>query len=144
MIALRNDFLSFSRKAEAKIGLLKEVIERVQKGEDVDVEGLLGTGNEEKEREWEEGTSRGLATMASVLIRRLTWFCLVIREIEGADSSWDPTTRRRKDRPRTKKKDESSVTDKSNSKEQVESQSAMSDDTALNAAGPEATLRGFY
>ena len=55
MIMLRNDFISFSRKAEAKIGLLREVIERVHKGEDVDVEGLLGTGNEEQEREWEEG-----------------------------------------------------------------------------------------
>ena len=55
MIVLRNEFINFSRKADAKIGLLKEVIERVQKGEDVDVEGLLGTGNEEKEREWEEG-----------------------------------------------------------------------------------------
>jgi len=55
MIVLRNDFITFSRKAEAKIGLLKEVIGRVQKGEDVDVEGLLGTGNEDQEREWEEG-----------------------------------------------------------------------------------------
>lgn len=55
MIALRNDFASFNRKADAKIGLLKDVLERLQKGEDVDVEGLLGTGNKEKEKEWEEG-----------------------------------------------------------------------------------------
>lgn len=45
------------RKAEAKIGLLKEVIERVQSGEKVDVEGVLGTGRE-GEGEWAEGTSR--------------------------------------------------------------------------------------
>ena len=55
MIALRHEFMTFSRKADAKIGLLKEVIERLQRGEDVDVGGLLGTGNEAKEREWEEG-----------------------------------------------------------------------------------------
>ena len=55
MIALRNDFLNFSRKAEAKISLLKDVLGRVQKGENIDVEGLLGTGNEEQEKEWEEG-----------------------------------------------------------------------------------------
>lgn len=55
MIALRNDFVTFSRKAEAKIGLLRDVIDRVHRGEDVDVEGLLGTGNPEQEREWEEG-----------------------------------------------------------------------------------------
>ena len=55
MIALRNDFTNFSRRADAKIGLLKEVIDRVQRGEDVDVEGLLGTGDVEKEKEWEDG-----------------------------------------------------------------------------------------
>lgn len=38
-----------------KIGLLKELIDRVQRGENVDVEGMLGTGDEEKEREWEDG-----------------------------------------------------------------------------------------
>ncbi|MCJ1478424.1 hypothetical protein MMC13_007104 [Lambiella insularis] len=66
MITLRNDLVSFSRKADAKIGLLKEVLERVQRGEDVDVEGLLGTGNEEKEKEWEN----------------------VLREIEQSEQLW--------------------------------------------------------
>lgn len=55
MIALRNDFAAFSRRADAKIGLLKEIIERIQKGEEVDVEGLLGTGDEKREKEWEQG-----------------------------------------------------------------------------------------
>ena len=55
MIALRNNFEAFVRRADAKIGLLREVIERIQKGEKVDVEGLLGTGDERREREWEEG-----------------------------------------------------------------------------------------
>lgn len=58
MIALRNEYTAFSRRADAKIGLLKDVIERVQRGEDVDVKGLLGTGNPEKERAWEEGKSQ--------------------------------------------------------------------------------------
>ncbi|KAL8892332.1 MAG: hypothetical protein Q9215_000731 [Flavoplaca cf. flavocitrina] len=55
LLALRNEFTTYSRRADAKIGLLKEVIERVQKGEDVDVKGLLGTGNPENEKEWEQG-----------------------------------------------------------------------------------------
>jgi hypothetical protein len=46
------------RKAEAKIGILKEVIERVQRGEDVNVEAALGTGDEVQEREWAQGESR--------------------------------------------------------------------------------------
>lgn len=52
MISLRNDFTAFSRRADARIGLLKELIQRVQDGEDVDVERLLGTGNPDKEKEW--------------------------------------------------------------------------------------------
>lgn len=55
MIALKNTSEAFERRASAKIGLLREVIERIQNGEDVDVEGLLGTGDERREREWEEG-----------------------------------------------------------------------------------------
>ncbi len=55
MIALKHEFTNFSRKADAQIGLLKDVLGRLQRGEDVDVEGLLGTGDREKEREWEDG-----------------------------------------------------------------------------------------
>jgi hypothetical protein len=55
MIALRNQFATFTRRADAKMDLLKEIIERVKNGEEVDVEGLLGTGDPEKEKEWEEG-----------------------------------------------------------------------------------------
>jgi hypothetical protein len=43
------------RRAEAKIGILREVIERVQRGEKVDVEGVLGTGDVVEEREWKQG-----------------------------------------------------------------------------------------
>ena len=42
------------RKAETKIGLLREVIERVQNGEKVNVEEILGTGNAASEKEWAE------------------------------------------------------------------------------------------
>jgi hypothetical protein len=43
------------RRTEAKIGLLKEIIERVQRGEDVPVERLLGTGDIDSEKEWADG-----------------------------------------------------------------------------------------
>jgi hypothetical protein len=55
MIALRNEFTATTRRADAKIGLLKEIIEKIQNGEEVDVEGLLGTGDKQREEEWEEG-----------------------------------------------------------------------------------------
>jgi hypothetical protein len=57
MIALRHEFSAFSRRADVRIELLKEIINKVQNGEKVDVEGLLGTGDPAKEQEWEEGTS---------------------------------------------------------------------------------------
>lgn len=55
LIAIKRDFATFTRRADAKIGLLKEIIERIKNGEEVDVEGLLGTGDKEREQEWEEG-----------------------------------------------------------------------------------------
>jgi hypothetical protein len=57
MIAMRNEFAAFTRRSDAKIGLLKEIIERIKNGEDVDVEGLLGSGDAKREKEWEEGKS---------------------------------------------------------------------------------------
>ena len=55
MLALKNEYSTFSRKADAKIKLLKDVLDRVQRGENVDVEKVLGTGDEEQEKEWEDG-----------------------------------------------------------------------------------------
>ena len=55
LIALKNDYTIFSRKADAKIALLKEVIEKIQRGEEVDVEKALGTGDEAQEQEWKDG-----------------------------------------------------------------------------------------
>ena len=55
LLVLRNDFANYTRKADAKLELLRGVIEKMKRGEHVDVEKLLGTGDDAKEREWEEG-----------------------------------------------------------------------------------------
>ena len=55
MIVLKNEYLIFSRKADTKIRLLKDVLDRLQRGENVDVEKALGTGDEEQEQEWRDG-----------------------------------------------------------------------------------------
>lgn len=54
MIALKRDFQTFMRRSEVHIGLLREVVEKLQRGEEVDVEKTLGTGKAEEEKEWEE------------------------------------------------------------------------------------------
>lgn len=55
MITLKNSYGAYTRATDAKIELLREIIARVKNGEKVDVEKLLGTGDEAKEREWDEG-----------------------------------------------------------------------------------------
>ncbi|KAK4197431.1 hypothetical protein QBC40DRAFT_103494 [Triangularia verruculosa] len=54
MIALRKDHDAFTRQSDARIGLLREVIEKLQNGEQVDVEKVLGTNDPEREKEWDE------------------------------------------------------------------------------------------
>ncbi|ETI25938.1 hypothetical protein G647_02715 [Cladophialophora carrionii CBS 160.54] len=54
IMSLKNEFMAYSRKADVKIQQLREVVEKLQRGEEVDVEKILGTGDETQEREWEE------------------------------------------------------------------------------------------
>lgn len=54
MISLRKNFEAFMRRSDVRIGLLREVIEKIQNGENVDVEKVLGAGDPEREAEWEE------------------------------------------------------------------------------------------
>lgn len=58
MITLRNDAEHHRRRSTARIELLQEVIERLRNGEDVDVERVLGTGDAQREADWEEGKRR--------------------------------------------------------------------------------------
>lgn len=55
MIALRNQTERYMRQSSLRIAQLREVVQRIQNGEDVDVEKILGTGDPQKETEWEEG-----------------------------------------------------------------------------------------
>ncbi|KAF2721853.1 hypothetical protein K431DRAFT_202829, partial [Polychaeton citri CBS 116435] len=54
IIKLRKDTLNFSRQTDARLHLLREVVERVKNGEDVDVEKELGSGDPTQEKEWEQ------------------------------------------------------------------------------------------
>ena len=55
MLTLKNEFANYTRSTNARIALLKDVVEKVQRGEEVDVEKILGTGDAAAEREWDEG-----------------------------------------------------------------------------------------
>lgn len=55
LIKLKRDITAYSRAADLKIELLREVIGRVQKGEEFDVEAALGVGDPKVEEEWFDG-----------------------------------------------------------------------------------------
>jgi hypothetical protein len=59
-ISLRQNFETFVRRADIRIGQLREVVERLQRGEEVDVEKALGTGDPAAELEWADGMVYGL------------------------------------------------------------------------------------
>ena len=75
IIGVQNEYNTFMRKAELKIAKLREVIQKLQKGEPVDVEKELGTGDEVQELEWEEA----------------------LREIESEDRTWQTNKRKREE-----------------------------------------------
>ncbi|CAN8096500.1 unnamed protein product [Discula destructiva] len=54
MIWLRKTFDAHTRRSDVRIGLLREVVEKLQNGEQVDVEKVLGSGDPDKEAIWDE------------------------------------------------------------------------------------------
>jgi len=56
-IIVQTEYQAFMERADAKISVLREVVEKLQKGEDVDVEKTLGTGDAAKEQDWKDRTS---------------------------------------------------------------------------------------
>ncbi|KAF2225168.1 hypothetical protein BDZ85DRAFT_89495 [Elsinoe ampelina] len=54
LVSLKTHRLNYNQSTDAKLSLLREVIGRVKKGEDVNVEAMLGKGDPEREKEWEE------------------------------------------------------------------------------------------
>jgi hypothetical protein len=53
-LVLRTEYNAFTERADARISVLREVVEKLHRGEDVDVERALGTGDAVREAEWKE------------------------------------------------------------------------------------------
>ncbi|RCI08562.1 hypothetical protein L249_8789 [Ophiocordyceps polyrhachis-furcata BCC 54312] len=54
MIVLRKQSEQEARQSAVKVSLLREIIEKIRNGENVDVEKALGTGDAEREANWAE------------------------------------------------------------------------------------------
>lgn len=89
ILQLQNDFTTFIRRADIKIAKLREVVQALQRGDEIDVEKALGTGDETQEREWEEA----------------------LREIENEDRVWQQNAKQRRE---AKAKAEEEVARKAN------------------------------
>lgn len=86
MISMQRDFAAFTRRADVKTALLREVVEKLQRGEHVDVERALGTGDSKAEKEWEEGIQNGACEPAREKKREAdAGPFLALREIERED-----------------------------------------------------------
>lgn len=55
LIALKSETESKKQLVERKLATLREVIDKVQNGEAINVREALGTGDPEMEKEWEDG-----------------------------------------------------------------------------------------
>ncbi|KAI9670967.1 MAG: hypothetical protein M1831_005052 [Alyxoria varia] len=55
LLRQRDEFVAFTKETDEKLALLREVVKRIQNGENVDVEKVLGTGDPTREKEWEQG-----------------------------------------------------------------------------------------
>ncbi|KAM0796496.1 hypothetical protein BDR22DRAFT_882551 [Usnea florida] len=120
MLTLKNEYSTFSRKADSKIKLLKEVFDRVQRGENVDVEKILGTGNEEQEQEWRD----------------------VIQDIEEESQQWHPKNRRQRKQRLQKEQD----AEADSAEKAAEQRTASERDTGDSQASSSGAKRspGFY
>ena len=75
ILQVQSDFNVYMRRADIKIGKLREVVDALQRGEEINVEKALGTGDEVQEREWE----------------------LALKEIEEEDRAWQVSKQKRRE-----------------------------------------------
>ncbi|EXJ88220.1 hypothetical protein A1O1_05150 [Capronia coronata CBS 617.96] len=75
IMGLKNDFANYTRQADLKLEKLREVVQKLQRGEDVDVGKVLGTGDEIQEQEWEEA----------------------LRQLQEEDRIWQTNARKRRE-----------------------------------------------
>lgn len=87
-IAVRTAHANFVRQADTKIGVLRDIVDRLQKGEKVDVAKELGSGNSAEEKAWGdcEKTPTIMPTLSCACCRCANELMIVLRDIETKDT----------------------------------------------------------
>lgn len=83
ILQVKNDHKTHMRKADVQIEKLREVVRKLQAGEEVDVEKALGTGVPEEEAAWEEA----------------------LKEIEKEERVWNENKRKKREAREQRKKE---------------------------------------
>jgi Family of unknown function (DUF5321) len=96
IIGVQSEFAAFTRKTDLRLQKLREVLRKLQAGEEVDVEKTLGTGNETEEKEWEEA----------------------MREIEEEEEKWVRSRKKMRERQDATKKEQVEEAEKSRREEE--------------------------
>lgn len=126
LLQVKNDYATYSRKAELQLEKLREVVRKLQAGEEVDVEKVLGTNDANEEEAWEEA----------------------LREIEKEERIWAESKRQKRERKRREEEEreqgEKEREDASPINAAEESQPKMIDAQPGQAPKPPFAAPGFY
>lgn len=119
ILTLKNERQQHNRLADIKLRQLREVVERLENGEDVDVEKMLGTGDEAAELEWEQA----------------------LRELESEERLWQNNrSKRRAEKEKLKAQEAEAAHEQSINK--IVAHDAAEDSTLTPIKPP--TAPGFY
>ena len=84
ILSYKSQKREISWQSKERIQTLRETIEKVRKGESIDIRAALGTGNPEMEKRWEDG----MYPFHFLILYPANAVQTVLREIEEEDSKW--------------------------------------------------------
>jgi hypothetical protein len=117
-MGVKNDSATFIRKADLKLEKLREVVGKLQRGEEVDVEKVLGSGDELQELEWEEA----------------------LRELQEQDRVWQNNRRKAREEEERSVREEQDANPVNDSPSNVPGNST----TVASTKAPVISNPGFY
>lgn len=129
ILQVKNDYTTYSRRAELQLQKLREVVRKLQAGEEVDVEKVLGTGVPEEEEAWEEA----------------------LREIQEEERVWTESKQQKRERKKlAKEQAEKEAKEREDASpvrvvpEDPNAKSVQTDAASMSSSKPPYAAPGFY
>jgi len=119
IVQVKNDYATFSRKSDLQLEKLREVVRKLQAGEEVDVEKVLGTGVPEEEEAWEQA----------------------LREIQEEERVWTDSKRQKREKKRLEKEQ---AEQDAKEREDASPVNATTHAAPISSSNPPYAAPGFY